>query len=429
MTTLTNSIDSSQTIYSARSTQTASTLRLEDLKRRIAQRDFTYTRMDQGHEQAPASHLPADVIAAYSATSGTAVGDAQWSRKEPETAAEAIIAPAMATEQVAPVTRLDKDPFGSHLKPQRVAQAVSTGSTGDAASVTATASPAVFRSAVELEPPVSYATVPAAHVPFATREERKTSSGESRTPALTDLLRRAFPAQPTTGRGGANEIEVREIEIEHWPEMVEKMLTLGRATVQQLSQAVRQQGQGQQRLIETVIAGASRGSGATTIALTLARQLAAEGERVLMIDADIQAVGMTRALSLYENRSWVTITRDMNFIEKGMVRDANTGIFFAALQPLRLRTVWPPFIFDHLAALLGTVQEKFDRVLIDVGTPQQLISELSGHRSLASSALIITRGNDADEEAALRIRTNLVGVGIEHVIFAQNFARKPVNVQ
>ncbi len=426
MTILTNSINSSQAIYSARSTQTTSTWRLEDLKRRIAQRDFTYTRVDQGHEQASASHLPADVISSYSATSATSVGDTGWSRQKLEATAEAIIAPSVPSEPMARPTRLDKDPFGSHLKAQRVAQATSP---GQAASTAASASPAAFRSVAELEPPISYATVPAAHVPFAPREETKSPSGESPTPALTDLLRRAFPAQQTTGRGGANEIEVRATEIEQWPEMVEKMLTLGHATVQQLSQAVRQLGQGEQRLIETVIAGVSRGSGATTIALTLARQLAAEGERVLVVDADIHAVGITRALSLHENRSWVTITRDMNFIEKAMVRDATTGIFFAALQPLRLRTVWPPFIFDHLAALLGTVQEKFDRVLIDVGTPQQLISELSGHRSLASSALIITRGNDADEEAALRIRTNLVGVGIEHVIFAQNFARKPVNAQ
>ncbi len=206
-----------------------------------------------------------------------------------------------------------------------------------------------------------------------------------------------------------------------WPEMTDRMLTAGRVIVERLATAVRQLCPSQTN--EVAIVGAGRRVGTTTIGVALARYLAEQGERVLLVDGDIHNAGLTRSLNLSDNRSWVTFVRGANFASNGIVRLEDIPLAFATIAPLRLRTIWPPFVLDHLAALLASVREGFDRVLIDVGTSNQLLSEMSGNRVLSPSALVIAEVGKVDQDVYERVKRNLSGVAIDHVIFAQNFAR------
>jgi Mrp family chromosome partitioning ATPase len=215
---------------------------------------------------------------------------------------------------------------------------------------------------------------------------------------------------------------IREIGERAWPEMTDKLLGPGRPMLEKLGAAIRQTNNAQ--TCETIVAGATRGCGATTVAMALARWFADQGDRVLLVDADVHGAGITQTLKLTDHRSWVTVARGTNLSKKLFVRAAGSSIAFACLAPLRLRTIWQPFIFDHLSKLLGTVEGVFDRILIDVGSTNQLMAELSGNCTLATSALVVATVGSLDDDSAIRCKTNLVGLGIEHVLFAQNFARR-----
>ena len=215
---------------------------------------------------------------------------------------------------------------------------------------------------------------------------------------------------------------IHEIGQRAWPDITDKLLGPGRPMLEKLGAAIRQTNNAQ--TCETIVAGATRGCGATTIAMSLARWFADQGDRVLLVDADVHQAGITQTLKLTDHRSWVTVARGTNLTEKVFVRAAGSSIAFACLAPLRLRTIWQPFILDHLSKLLGTVQGVFDRILIDVGSTNQLMAELSGNFTLATTALVVATVGSLDDDSATRCKTNLVGLGIEHVHFAQNFARR-----
>jgi Mrp family chromosome partitioning ATPase len=201
-----------------------------------------------------------------------------------------------------------------------------------------------------------------------------------------------------------------------------KMLTLGRPVLERLATTL-------DHLIpdtttELVICGTNRGVGTSTIAVSLARLYAERGERVLLVDADIHKAGITHSLELIENRSWVTLVRGASVTDTGILKTRESKISFATISPLRLRTIWPPYVLDHLANLLSTLTDVFDRILIDVGPVNQLTAEMSGNQSLATAALVVAEVGNADEETTGRIRRNLAGVGIDQVLFAQNFAKQ-----
>jgi Mrp family chromosome partitioning ATPase len=410
--------------------------RLEELIEGVASPHFKFARLDQKHDQPAATHLSRQMIAQLAAEAqqmrehGLLQGGQEKRVSENSSAKpKAENAVNMQESKTA-----GKDPFGLHLKPQQVSLK-NEPKPYPASAVNTDHTERIFRAVTNFDEPLTFTGIPTPHFRVADQATNQSSVGqpeavtsqlEDASVPLTGLLQRAFPRNRI--ETGTQQVpDIRQVEIGVWPEIVEKMLLLGTATVQRLAEVIREHTTGSAN--ETVIASKTRGCGSSTITMALARWYAAAEERVLVVDADIHAVGVTKALGLHENRSWVTVTREMNFLEQGCVRDAATGIAFAALQPLRLRTIWQPFIFDHLASLVATVHRNFDRVLIDVGTPQQLISELSGNSSLATSALVVTKYDELDEEATYRIKTNLVGVGIENVLFAQNFARKSAIVE
>ncbi|MEZ6096305.1 MAG: hypothetical protein R3C03_19105 [Pirellulaceae bacterium] len=216
--------------------------------------------------------------------------------------------------------------------------------------------------------------------------------------------------------------DIPEVSDRNWPEMTSKMLAAGRPVLERLAAGVERLCLASSNAV--VITGAAREVGTSTIAMSLARLFAERGEKILLVDADIHSAGVTRTLDLGENRSWITLARGTELTTTALRKCKNQTIAFATIQPLRLRTLWSPYVFDHLAQMLNGVRGVFDRILIDTGAVNQLLAESSGNQKLAGAGLVVAELGKLDAEATERTRRNLAGIGIEHLLFAQNFAKR-----
>ena len=205
-----------------------------------------------------------------------------------------------------------------------------------------------------------------------------------------------------------------------WPTVVNTLAQTTRPFARELQSAVHQLISAHQPRL--LVAGNSRGQGASTIAATIARLLIGNGRRVALVDADIARAGLTAAMELGESGSWIDQIQNFGPLVHSMAQSRASGAVFIGLRPTVLRKTLPPNLLDYLGQFLDSINNQFDAIVIDAGPISQLLIELSQPTRLSTSLLVVQHVINSTEAEIRRTKTALNAFGIARLAIAQNFA-------
>ncbi|HEY1922506.1 MAG TPA: division plane positioning ATPase MipZ, partial [Tepidisphaeraceae bacterium] len=140
-----------------------------------------------------------------------------------------------------------------------------------------------------------------------------------------------------------------------------------------------------------MVTGADRGEGRTSIVMSLAVSLCGSGARTLVIDADLETRGLTRALKMEDHAGFVEIVRN------GQITvPANMPSNGIAVLPAGAATEGEGVLISAsaLARLFASLKSEFDVILIDTGpTPMRIEASMMA-RQVNGILLTMCRGQD-----------------------------------
>jgi|GEM_PF-3028630 len=171
------------------------------------------------------------------------------------------------------------------------------------------------------------------------------------------------------------------------------------------------------------VTSGSRGEGRTTIALCLARAVAASGIRVAVLDADLENPDLANHIGLEAACGWEEVIHGRLPLEEVAIHslaDRVTVIPLTAAiadQSIELED-------QRVTALVRGAAELFDLVIIDmgpIGTTQRKLFE-SGTHCPIDAAIIIRDLRAAPAEPTFTIGARLRSSGVKSVGIVENFA-------
>ena len=208
-----------------------------------------------------------------------------------------------------------------------------------------------------------------------------------------------------------------DVEDFRWPAVTNQMIVSGSQAIDQLAESVFEMlSPSCQRL---AITGLSRGDGTSSIAISLARWVAAFGKNVLLVDADVTSPNnLSTQIGLAPNLSWVNAVNQNLPAAEVIIRSQKMNLCVMPLAPTVSRSSWPRFIYDNLGELIDQVRGYFDLVIVDSGPSQQLLAELTRPRHMVDATLMVHDGEDSPEFN--QAKNMLEGFGLNRFIVAKN---------
>ena len=172
-----------------------------------------------------------------------------------------------------------------------------------------------------------------------------------------------------------------EVDAVRWPAVCENILSRHAAAFDQLAEQLRHEAEIGCRVV--AITGVERSEGRSTLALCVARRLAAGNSTVALVDADFAKPGLIQQLTVRVDRGWETVLwgeRELWDIAIESVADR------MALVPLGSDSNSDlPAPLGQLANCFDTLAQHYDLVLVDAGpltgdsaTPQWLLDRACG---------------------------------------------------
>ena len=180
---------------------------------------------------------------------------------------------------------------------------------------------------------------------------------------------------------------------------------------------------GQRPVREIAITSTQVGAGATTIAMSLARQLAGHGARVLLVDANISNAALTHRLGVGASRSWIQSLSTRSSISELVWLDENSNIAMLPMMPLTTSVSWPRKILTQLSRLVDPIELDYDVIIYDTGEYRQLLSECESPASLADITLLVHGENLSTSSGHPRALRQLADTGISQLLVVKNFSR------
>ena len=208
-----------------------------------------------------------------------------------------------------------------------------------------------------------------------------------------------------------------------WPAVTEALLTNHRQAIETLGREVAEGlVAGHNRIAVT---STRRGEGCTTIALTLARWLASQGQRVLLVDADLTHPDLQSLVSKPFDRTWSKGIEQQITPKSIAHASPDPSIEIVLLGQISDNTGWTRPMLDCLGEWLHAAQTEYDVILINVGPVFQLVAELSHADRLFDTAILVNATNRTTTEERIRSQNGLLSAGAVRLIVAQNFAPGP----
>lgn len=417
-------------------------------------------RLDQAHPTAPATHLPRSVVEQYVGwsevvtTTWTSVGvDGATepaippaptnSDPRPQPTGPTSGEPALTDEAVAAIRKtadlqaaiarlgLPEPPHGLvQLPATRLEPVLAEGSLAGSAFAR---KPAPFGQALQAGKPAEAArtavrplSLETAPVVEAAPVAEAAPVSEAKKAAPKSRKKKAAPVAAAVVPPEAPSFDLDDIPLfpePAWPLVSELLLGAGWPFTSRLAEGMERALAGRSNTM--LITGVQRAVGASTLCLTLGRW-AAGRRRVLVVDADVPACGLTRLLGKSPVRSWPSTSQGRDFVTTGLIRSSRSGIAFASLAPIRNRQLWPPFLLDRLGDLLASVGGLFDLVLVDAGPVSQLAGELSACAALTTCAMVVSGGEAGEEPLIQAAQRRLGELGAERILAARNFSARPL---
>lgn len=212
-----------------------------------------------------------------------------------------------------------------------------------------------------------------------------------------------------------------------WPMVTDLLLGAGWPFISRMAEGMDRIMAG--RTSRIILSGVDRAVGTTTIAVALARWAAAAKRKVLVVDADLQAAGLSRILGRNPARLWPAAGRGADFVRYGLVRSSRSGIAFATTGALKNRQLWPPFVLNRLGELLDSIEGLFDLVLVDAGPVHQVVAELTSMDRLSPCTLLVSGGSASEEPLVQSACQRLGELGVQRILAARNFSASPLRNQ
>ena len=208
-----------------------------------------------------------------------------------------------------------------------------------------------------------------------------------------------------------------DVEDFRWPTVTNQMIVSGAQAIDHLTESVFEMlSPSCQRL---AITGLARGDGTSSIAISLARWVAAFGKNVLLVDADVTSPNnLSTQIGLAPNLSWVNAVSQNLPAAEVIIRSQKMNLCVMPLAPTVTRSAWPRFIYDNLGELIDQVRGYFDLVIVDTGPSQQLLAELSRPRHMIDATLMVHDGEDSPEFR--QAKSMLEGFGLNRFVVAKN---------
>jgi Mrp family chromosome partitioning ATPase len=246
-------------------------------------------------------------------------------------------------------------------------------------------------------------------------------------PEISSKKNLSIGGAPKAARSSEIPVNVAAWDVEEfrWPKITDQMINLGGQAIGQLVSTVLETVAGTRRRI--AVTAPDRRLGTTSIAISLARWVANEGGRVLLVDADLAHPELSTLVGLGPGISWhnalIANARDaevgMQHPAEYIIRSQKSPL---CVMPLATSSASSQSIgnrYDQLGQLLDPVTFDFDLILLDVGPCSQLIADLSVGQGLVDTALIV---HQEKGYKVSQIQNQLRSLDIEQFVFAQNAA-------
>lgn len=148
-----------------------------------------------------------------------------------------------------------------------------------------------------------------------------------------------------------------------------------------------------------LVASALPGEGKTTIAISLARLMAACGKRVVLVDCDLRRPGLHRAFGVPQGPGLVDCLSGGAFVFDAIRRDTASP---AWLLPAGSAAHTSPDLFasENMRRLVTTLGERFDLVILD-SAPLLAVSDTRNLCRVADKTVLVVRWMDTRRRAAL----------------------------
>jgi Mrp family chromosome partitioning ATPase len=212
-----------------------------------------------------------------------------------------------------------------------------------------------------------------------------------------------------------------EIDAVRWPAICHTLLTECGSQFAHLADNLRQEAAEGRKVL--AVTGLGRGEGRTTLALTLAKQLAESRIRVAVVDADFAAPSVASRLSIGAECGWETSLCGEQSVWDVMIEATTNRLSIVPLSAAHFADEMPRPVYG-IAAVLAELAENFDLVLIDAGplsngnATDWLFDPAAGVQGviLAHDA----RRNDASRLAAVCLQ--LAEAGVRQLGIAEMFS-------
>jgi capsular exopolysaccharide synthesis family protein len=157
-----------------------------------------------------------------------------------------------------------------------------------------------------------------------------------------------------------------------------------------------------------LLTSAVPGEGKSTTALALARLAASEGQKVLLIDADLRRPTLAELLELEASQGLVEILKGEREAEDVLLEDPATGL---ALVPGSARVSQPTRLLGPraLGVLLAEARRHFDLVLID-SPPVLAVTDARVMATLCDAVLFLVRWQGTQRAVVAHALAQLDGV-------------------
>ena len=210
---------------------------------------------------------------------------------------------------------------------------------------------------------------------------------------------------------------VWEVDQLSWPESCNELFGSQAAYFRHAGDKLREaSGQGLRVL---AIVSSRLGEGCTTLAMCLARAVAAGGGRVALLDCNLQHSALSATLGLEFSRGWQDAASGRMRLGEVAVSSISDGI---TLFPLA--DIHEPIEPSQLSELLRQATAAADLVILDTGplrTGHSCPIE-SGSSCPVNAALVVRDLRTTSEQETLDTVANLKDLGIEAIGVAENYA-------
>jgi Mrp family chromosome partitioning ATPase len=218
--------------------------------------------------------------------------------------------------------------------------------------------------------------IDSSQAPAATPENVSQELESPITAALPPILPSTLPFSAEVAANSETEADAPRaaFEVDHftWPDVCETLLEKRAGEFDQLvGQLVTESALGRKVV---AITGSRRGDGRTTLALLLARRLAATAVKVVVVDADFEVPQLAARLGMTIQSGWENVLTDNLPVWDGLVESLGDRMALLPLAPRpaagAAQQTAAEFVAQHAEAIrkhLDTLRKEFDVVLVDAG--------------------------------------------------------------